>query len=84
VIFGIISFLAGKIKLTQDYGGMQMNKAAKTFLTAAGVGTAFCATGVAIAAYNSRPAKTKRMVRRAGRTMESVGGMLTAMGQISK
>ena len=67
--------------ITEDF---RMNKAAKTFLTAAGVGTAFCATGVAIAAYNSRPAKTKRMVRRAGRTMESVGGMLTAMGQISK
>ena len=74
----------GKIILVTLTEEMKMNKAAKTFLTAAGVGTAFCATGVAIAAYNSRPAKTKRMVRRAGRTMESVGGMLTAMGQISK
>ncbi len=61
-----------------------MNKAAKTFLTAAGVSTAFCATGVALAAYNSRPAKTKRMVKRATKTMGNVGGMLTALSQVSK
>ena len=67
--------------ITEDF---RMNKAAKTFLTAAGVGTAFCATGIALAAYNSRPAKTKRMVKRATKTMENVGGMLTAMAQVNK
>lgn len=61
-----------------------MNKAAKAFLTAAGAGTAFCAAGVAYAAYNSRPMKTKRMVKRASKTMQNVGGMLTALSQVSK
>jgi hypothetical protein len=28
--------------------------------------------------------KTKRMVKRATKTMENVGGMLTAMAQVSK
>ena len=77
-------FCGGKDRIDRLTEEMKMNKAAKTFLTAAGVGTAFCATGVALAAYNSRPAKAKRMVKRASRTMENVGGMLTAMAQVSK
>ena len=61
-----------------------MNKMAKTFITAAGATAAFCAAGIAYSAYNSRPMKTKRMVKRASKTMENVGGMLTAMAQVSK
>ena len=74
----------GKIELTKITEDFKMNKVAKTFITAAGVGAAFCATGIAYSAYNSRPMKTRRMVKRASRTMENVGGMLTAMAQVSK
>lgn len=74
----------GKIKLTKITEDFKMNKVAKTFITAAGAGAAFCAAGIAYSAYNSRPMKTKRMVKRASKTMESVGGMLTAMAQINK
>ena len=74
----------GKIKLTKFSEDFKMNKVAKTFITAAGAGAAFCAAGIAYSAYNSRPMKTKRMVKRASKTMESVGGMLTAMAQVGK
>ncbi len=60
-----------------------MKKASKTFLTAAGIGTAVCAAAVAVSAYNSRPMKTKRTVKRVRKTMGSVGGMLTAMSQMT-
>ena len=68
-------------KITEDF---KMNKAAKTFIAAAGAGAAFCAAGLAYSAYNSRPMKTKRMVKRASKTMANVGGMLTAMAQVNK
>ena len=68
-------------KITEDF---KMNKMAKTFITAAGATAAFCAAGIAYSAYNSRPMKTKRLVKRASKTMENVGGMLTAMAQVSK
>ena len=74
----------GKIKLTRFTEVFKMNKVAKTFITAAGAGVAFCAAGIAYSAYNSRPMKTRRMVKRASRAMENVGGMLTAMAQVSK
>ena len=67
--------------ITEDF---KMNKMAKNFITAAGAAAAFCAAGIAYSAYNSRPMKTKRMVKRASKTMENVGGMLTAMAQVSK
>ena len=74
----------GKIELTKITEDVMMNKVAKTFITAAGAGAAFCVAGIAYSAYNSRPMKTRRMVKRASKTMENVGGMLTAMAQISK
>ena len=74
----------GKIELTKITEDVIMNRVAKTFITAAGAGAAFCVAGIAYSAYNSRPMKTRRMVKRASKTMENVGGMLTAMAQISK
>ena len=74
----------GKIKLTRFTEVFKMNKVAKTFITAAGAGAAFCAAGIAYSAYNSRPMKTRRMVKRASKTMENVGGMLTALAQVNK
>ncbi len=53
-------------------------------MTVTGVGTAVGAAAFAISAYNSRPMKTKRMVKKATRAMGNVGGMLTAMAQITK
>ncbi len=61
-----------------------MNKKAKTIMTVTGVGTMLGATAFAISAYNSRPMKTKRMVKRATRAMGNVGGMLTAMAQLNQ
>lgn len=76
--------MTGKINLTRSTEVFKMNKLTKAFITAAGAGAAFCAAGIAYSAYNSRPMKTKRMVKRATKTMENVGGMLTAMAQVNK
>ena len=32
--------------------------------------------GVGIAAYNSKPMRARRMVKRAGKTLDTVGGMM--------
>ncbi len=61
-----------------------MNKTAKTIMTVTGVGTAMGAAVFAISAYNSRPMKTKRMVKKAAKAMGNVGGMLTAMAQLNQ
>ena len=60
-----------------------MNKVGKTVVKMAAVTSAATAAGIAIAAYNSRAMKTRRMIRRAGRTMDNVGQVLTAMAQIT-
>lgn len=48
--------------------------------TAAGIaaGTVMmgAAMGACIAAYNSKPMKVRRMVKRTGKTLDAVGGML--------
>ncbi|MGM9642148.1 MAG: hypothetical protein ACI3XI_02950 [Eubacteriales bacterium] len=60
-----------------------MKKATKAIMAVAGVGTAVGAAAFAVSAYNSSPLKTKRMVKKVKRAMGNVGGMLSAMSQIS-
>ena len=52
----------------------------KQLKTAAGIaaGTVMMGAvmGMGIAAYNSKPMRAKRMIKRAGRTLDTVGGVL--------
>lgn len=52
----------------------------KQMKTAAGIaaGTVMMGAvmGVGIAAYNSKPMRGRRMVKRAGKTLDTVGGMM--------
>ncbi|MCQ2354486.1 MAG: hypothetical protein MJ102_05195 [Clostridia bacterium] len=55
----------------------------KTVTTMAAAGAVvIAAAGVTAAAYNSRPVKMKRMIRRAGRAMDGVGSMLSDMAHM--
>ena len=52
----------------------------KQMKTAAGIAAGTVAMGammgMGIAAYNSKPMKMRRMIKRTGQTLEAVGGML--------
>ncbi len=61
-----------------------MKNSTKAIMAVAGVGTALGAAALAVTAYNSRPMRTKRMIKRAKNAMGNVGGMLTAMAQINQ
>lgn len=52
-------------------------------VTAAATGAAVAAVaGAAYAAYNSRPMKTRRVIRRAGHAVDQVGRMLADMAKM--
>lgn len=58
-------------------------KQTKTVVSAAATAAAMAAVaGAAYAAYNSRPMKIKRMIRRAGNTVDNFGRMLTDMAKM--
>ena len=52
----------------------------KQMKTAAGIAAGTVAMGammgMGIAAYNSKPMKMRRMIKRTGKTLDAVGGML--------
>ena len=58
-----------------------MNKK-KAVMSVAAVGGAVAVVGVAMATYNSKPMRTRRMMKKAGRTMGNVGSMLTTLSNM--
>lgn len=51
---------------------------------AAGTMVVGAAMGMGIAAYNSKPMRTRRMVKKAGKTLDTVGGMLMSVASMTK